>query len=498
MASRPFKELEFEEAVKRMKILEDVEVRLFLSSIFVFQLHLIARIDDSAKLKHSEIKMNHQHPNFSILAKLCWSKNVNEERDAPDQILIGAMDTSYCVILALSTWLEFWIGMGHMGNTDFVFGIHGQNDAAVIKERASHCMRAILDEADFPIMEKGNISTHSVRKLATTRARNSGCTKDDTDTRARWKRKRQQDHYADTMLPFPDAKVAAALCKGGAITYSVKQNSGISEDWILKHVDPSIASHYCRSVALVLGRALLWRVFNEDEARFVPDDICQRIKGAYRDLGERCQVPSGENPVEKVPLIVTGSDAEVHIDMLLDDDNNPYAGAAPRRIDAEQMMHMNSLLMGLRRDNSALHAEFTRYNERLERRLAVMNRNMIHMMRSPVRRGQQRAVENILAEHDVEEHPQTAQAILSRSPKTLHTLWIEYEFGLANRKPAKDFTASERGKVKHAYSRRKVVWDKIGEMIRCGWSSDEACNKIYETYGAQKNVTYIINQMRKD
>ena len=242
----------------------------------------------------------------------------------------------------------------------------------------------------------------------------------------------------------------------------------------------------------------MWRVFNEDESRFVPDDICQRIKDAYRDLGGRCQVPPGENPVEKIPLIISGSDAEVHIDMLLDDDNNPVAGAAPRRIDAEQMMHMNSLLMGLRRDNSALRAEFTRYNERQERKLAVMNRNIIHMMRNPVRRGQQRTVENALAEHDVEEQPQTAQAILSRSPKTLHTLWVEYEFGLANRKPAKDFTASERGKVKHAYSRRKVVWDKIGEMIRSGWSSDEACNKIYDAYGAQSNITQIIKQMKKD
>ena len=156
---------------------------------------------------------------------------------------------------------------------------------------------------------------------------------------------------------------------------------------------------------------------------------------------------------------------------------------------------MNSLLMGLRRDNTDLRAEVSRNAARQERKLTVINRNVIHLMRNPVRTVQQRAVENALAENDVEEH-QTSPACLSRCPKTLHTLWIEYEFGLANRKPAKDFTASERGKVKYVYHRRKVVWDKIGEMIRSGWSSDEACNKIYEAYGAQKNITYIINQMR--
>ena len=496
-ARKPFLEPEYEEAIKLMKLHENVEVRLFLSTIFVFQMCMIARIDDSSKLRHEDIKMNPQHSNFSILARLCWSKNVSEERDAPDQILIGAMNTCYCIILALSTWLEFWIERGHIDHTAFAFGIHGQQDPILIKEKASEWMRAILNDYDFKVIVEGKRGTHSIRKMATTRARKSGCSKDDTDTRARWKRKRQQDNYADTMLPYPDARVAAALCKGGPIHYSLKPNSGISEDWILEHVDPMIASRYCRSVALVLGRALLWRVFDESESLVVPDNICQRVKGAYRDLGERCQLPVGENPVEKIPLIITGSDAEVHIDMLLDDDNNPLAGAAPRRIDAEQMVHMNSLLMGLRRDNTDLRAEVSRNAARQERKLTVINRNVIHLMRNPVRTVQQRAVENALAENDVEEH-QTSPACLSRCPKTLHTLWIEYEFGLANRKPAKDFTASERGKVKYVYHRRKVVWDKIGEMIRSGWSSDEACNKIYEAYGAQKNITYIINQMRKD
>jgi hypothetical protein len=341
-------------------------------------------------------------------------------------------------------------------------------------------MGEIFKDNDFTF--EGKRGTHSIRKLATTRARKFGCSKDDTDTRGRWKRKRQQDSYADTMLPYPDAKVAAALCKGGPIHYSVKPNSGISEDWIIQYVDPQIASRYCRPLALVLGRALLWRVFDDNESHVVPPHICHRVKSAYRDIGDRCQLVAGENPVEKVPLIVTGSDAEVHIDMLLDEDNNLVTGAAPRRIDSEQIRHMNSLMIGLRQDNAELHAEFSRNAERQERKLTVMNRNIMHLMRHPVtrlqREQQQRTVENALAENDEEEHAHAAPAILSRCRKTLHTLWIEFEFGLANRKAAKDFTAYERGKVKYIYHRRKVVWDKIGEMVRSGWSSDEACNKI--------------------
>ena len=42
----------------------------------------------------------------------------------------------------------------------------------------------------------------------------------------------------------------------------------------------------------------------------------------------------------------------------------------------------------------------------------------------------------------------TYSAVLSIFPLTLNTLWNEYEFGLANRKLPKDFTAIERVIVK--------------------------------------------------
>jgi hypothetical protein len=51
---------------------------------------------------------NPQFP-FTLLAKMCWSKNVLEERDAPDQIVIGAMDRRYCILLALGIYLEAWM-----------------------------------------------------------------------------------------------------------------------------------------------------------------------------------------------------------------------------------------------------------------------------------------------------------------------------------------------------------------------------------------------------
>ena len=404
--------------------------------------------------------------------------------------------------MALGTWLEYFISRGHMTNTNFAFGIDGQTDPVVIKEKASNFMKEILNDQEFSNLLDGKRGTHSIRKMATTRSRRHGCTKDEVDTRARWKQRRQQDVYADTVLPWPDAKVAAALCKGGPIHYQAKAESGSSEDWILCYVVPFISTKHCRSFSLVLGRALLWRVFDEDQQASVPATICTRIKNAYRDLGSRCTLQDGENPVTKVPLIVSGTDAEVHVELLIDADTNDGGnGTRPRRLDVEQMRHMNSLLINLRRDNADLRNEVARIHERHEHLLTRMNRNIIHVMRNPVLRHQRqqnnRDVENEIVNAGVVED-QARVALLSRSPRTLHTLWNEYEFGLANRKPAKDFTAAERGQVKYVYHRRKVLWDKVAEMVRSGWSAHDACNRMYEVYGESSSVTQIINQMRRD
>ena len=97
-----------------------------------------------------------------------------------------------------------------------------------------------------------------------------------------------------------------------------------------------------------------------------------------------------------------------------------------------------------------------------------------------------------------EEEETSGGALLSKCPKSLHALWNEYEFGLANYKAAKDFSPSERGKVKHVYARRNVLWQKVSEMIRSGWSAHDACNKIYDVYGANQTITSITNQMKKD
>ena len=88
-----------------------------------FNLHAVG-----CKQRQLNIKSNYEHP-FTIKAQMCWSKNVSEERDAPDQILFGSMNEDNCVLLALSIHLETWIGTGDAINQDFLFGIYGTPEA---------------------------------------------------------------------------------------------------------------------------------------------------------------------------------------------------------------------------------------------------------------------------------------------------------------------------------------------------------------------------------
>ena len=89
-------------------------------------------------------------------------------------------------------------------------------------------------------------------------------------------------------------------------------------------------------------------------------------------------------------------------------------------------------------------------------------------------------------------------ATLSGCPRSLHVLWNEYETGIGGSKPAKYFTKEDRGKVKHKYSRRLVLWKAVERMIRRGADCDAAIQRIYDVYRPLHKVTAILNAMQID
>ena len=88
--------------------------------------------------------------------------------------------------------------------------------------------------------------------------------------------------------------------------------------------------------------------------------------------------------------------------------------------------------------------------------------------------------------------------MLSKGPKTIHDLWQEFQHGIGGNLPAKQFNYRERGKCKGHYSRRNLVWTVIKDLVVAGIDADVACDRIYQAYGHNKSVTYIISKMYED
>ena len=67
-----------------------------------------------------------------------------------------------------------------------------------------------------------------------------------------------------------DAIVAAALCIGEPIVYEVKEESKVTESFILNYVVLCIAEKYHKVVALHFGKAVLCAAMDNNRKSFLP------------------------------------------------------------------------------------------------------------------------------------------------------------------------------------------------------------------------------------
>ena len=105
---------------------------------------------------------------------------------------------------------------------------------------------------------------------------------------------------------------------------------------------------------------------------------------------------------------------------------------------------------------------------------------------------------SVLEDDESEREGGGRPAELSKNPRSLYTLWHEYEFGIGSRKPAKHFDARDRGANRYNYSKRKVFWDLLSLMIRRGRQANEAIDELYKYYGYKTSLTNILKAMRKE
>jgi hypothetical protein len=473
------------------------------------------------------------------------------------------------VLTSLALWLELQFRMNPNALlSPYVFAF---NDDTRIPEGGlkSKEIACTAFSKIFRMSEMGSLNgaiveglgSHSIRKFSSTTARKAGITKDEKEIRGRWKAhaggKRVSDVYDDVELPYPDAKVAQILAAGGPCYYLLPEEThltntaggggdnaavagsiAVMKTFLLSRVVPNIRKRLSDEVCFVLGKSLMWLIYSgfDAEVKLVPEDFKERIKMEWNeivsaaDLGVDCN-DERYNPVRRVPVVVTGDQGLVYIDVIqsLDSGGNEVSmadafggdtatvggggvtGMATRASGlSAQMLALQSMTCQIRREIQEMRMNQLADRVSNQKGFQLVNANIRRISIQPAirtLRGTTRQTGNdddntavdatlLLTIAGVGAAP---AACLSPNPKNLFELWSEFQVGIGGRKPAKLFSSSERGgKTKYKYHRRLVVWRIISGLIRQGMTSDAAIDCIYSIYGHQTSVTSIINSIRKE
>jgi hypothetical protein len=130
------------------------------------QFHIIGRANDISNLETADLRSHEKFPSFALQLAVSWSKNVLDERSCPDKILLGAMDTDFCVLLALGSYLETFLSKRPQGTHRFLFGDSNQDDEPIrINERYQRVLRELWQHQQMKTLSaqvKGGLGSHSV------------------------------------------------------------------------------------------------------------------------------------------------------------------------------------------------------------------------------------------------------------------------------------------------------------------------------------------------
>ena len=319
---------QFRAALKILEDKKDFENTYRYTTMIKYQYHLITRCDDMANFLINDVR-GHSDPRFSSFAlqtRVFWSKNVQEERDCPNQIFLGADDPDFCLLLALGFYLELWLidGVGSRAQllfSDEVVEAGNRSNVGRLKERYKHRLTSsVFSHPDFISISRGRskLGSHSIRKYPATYARSNGCSIDEIDIRGRWKRntKRTVDRYVDCEQQWIDGKVAGALCVGGAVKYDLVVDCGVSLPWLLENVVPGIAGFYNddnNSIAEVLALPVLWGCLDAEYSLRVDENLVEKVRRAYEIIRI---LPEVKNPVVKRLLVVFPSSGQLCIEEM--------------------------------------------------------------------------------------------------------------------------------------------------------------------------------------
>jgi hypothetical protein len=526
-AKRDLQRAEFRKTLRLLEGHGDFHRRHKVTAMMKVQFHIIGRADDICNIETGDMREHAQKEfaSFALQTKVSWSKNVMEERDCPDQILLGANDADFCVLLGMACYLEcrFSPTGPHQPNgigSRFLFGESNADDEPI---RANDRYRRTLDttwkDDGFKTLMgqvRGSIGSHSLRKFPSTWASQHGISQDDIEVRGRWKggkNGRTVNRYISVEQLPTDGRVAGILAVGGPVKYKLKADSHVTDAWLLDNVVPGLKAHFAHDpnnkLPLVLSLSVLWVAHTAGLEHMLTDEVRLRVKDAYALI--RGDNPADWNPVVKAPLCVTRVENKLVIDELLavapdqpGADGAPLQQAQALHGHREQLQAVLNQIHQLRQQQSESQMSLAESIVQLQafcaHRFSRLTLNMNRMRAAaPFAGAANGGVGGIPAgDGGLAAPPAARNATLSPGPKTVHDLWVEYQHGIGGRVPAKDFRGPERGRCRSTYCKRNRVWAIIKRLVDAGIDADVACDRFYQAYGANKSVTFILDTIAAD
>ena len=560
-AKRDLKRPEFRKSLRLLESTVSKQQCLRTSGMLKVQFHIIGRADDISNLETCDLRQHDKFKAFCLQTKVSWSKNVLEERTCPDQILLGSMDSDFCVLLGLGCYLEsrFSSFQQAPNGRRFLFGQSDEDDEPIrINERYQRVLRKVWAHEEMKQLVaqvRGGIGSHSIRKFPATWAAEHGISQDHIEIRGRWKggrNGRTVNRYINVEQLPTDGHVASILSVGGPVKYKPRPGSGLTHQFLMTHVVPGIKGHFAadesNKIAEVLALPVLWAAFQPGLEHMMDPEVRTRIRNAYDGIRPN-DFHAHWNPIVKVALIVTRVENNLCIDemQVLNPDAAPDAPADPE-VQEQQVVHAQALnghtaqlqaclnqvhlcRTQLTENQQANHQALADLKGWMQIKFESQNRNINRLKQSApfaprvAPQGQaapaanappQAAPAEVPVQQDgfaggpgipagdsaqdvtTDRGPPRPMAKLSDKPKSIHDLWQEYQHGIGGNILARQFKRRERGRCKHTYSRRNLIWTVIEDLVLAGLDADVACDRIYQAYGHNKSLTYIINAMYRD
>ena len=207
-ARRALTQHEFHIALAMLSTKTTFPLRYRLPTMMKLQYHLITRSDDLGHFRTDDLKgySDPKYCMFALAIKVVWSKNLHEERHCPEQIILGSMDSTYCLLMALSIYLEQWITNGKGSSSVYLFSDNIEEEKTPTRTKdwyGKSLSKQVFTNDEFYTISCSErcdkLGSHSLRKYPATWASRNDCSADEIEIRGRWKRNANRivDRYID-------------------------------------------------------------------------------------------------------------------------------------------------------------------------------------------------------------------------------------------------------------------------------------------------------------